>query len=89
MRTKVNWNEELYQNFIKYAMLSERDQEILRMRIMEFTMTEIADETGWSLSTVKRRVDGLIKKYDEVQKKHPDIFPPKRLSEEERYMDEH
>lgn len=89
MRTRVNWNEELYQNFIKYAMLSERDQEILRMRIMEYTMTEIADETGWSLSTVKRRVDGLLKKYDEVQSQHPDIFPPKRLSEEEQYMDTH
>lgn len=89
MKTKVNWNEELYRDFTKYAMLSERDQEILRMRIMEFTMTEIADETGWSLSTVKRRVENLLKKYDEVQAKHPDIFPQARLSEKELYMDTH
>ena len=89
MKTKVNWNEELYQNFSKYAMLSERDQEILRMRIMEFTMTEIAVETGWSLSTVKRRVEILLDKYDDVQEKYPDIFPPKRLSEKEQYMNTH
>lgn len=89
MKTKVNWNEELYQNFVKYAMLSKDYQNILRMRIMEFTMTEIADETGWSLSTVKRRVEKLLDKYDEVQAKYPDIFPPKRLSDKELYMDTH
>lgn len=89
MRTKVNWNEELYQNFVRYAMLSQDYQNILRMRIMEFTMTEIAEETGWSLSTVKRRVESLLRKYDEVQVQHPDIFPPKRLSVEEQYMDTH
>lgn len=89
MRTKVNWNEKLYQDFSRYAMLSERDQDILRMRIMEYTMTEIADETGWSLSTVKRRVDSLLKKYDKVQAEHPDIFPAKRMSEKERYMNTH
>lgn len=89
MKTRVNWNEDLYQNFTKKAMLSERDQQILRMRIMEYTMTEIADSTGWSLSTVKRRVERLLAKYDEVQAKHPDIFPQARLSEKELYMDTH
>lgn len=89
MKTRVNWNEELYQNFSRYAMLSERDEQILRMRIMEYTMTEIAEETGWSLSTVKRRVENLLKKYDEVQAKYPEIFPPKRLSEKEQYMNTH
>ena len=89
MRRKVNWNEELYQNFVKYAMLNEDYQTILRMRIMEYTMTEIAYSTGWCLSTVKRRVDVLLEKYDKIQAQYPDIFPPAEESETEKYMNTH
>lgn len=89
MKTKVNWDEELYQNFLKYAILTDREKEVLRLRIMEYTMTEISETIKWSLSTVKRDVDTLLEKYDRVQAKHPDIFPPKRLSEKEQYMNTH
>lgn len=88
-KTKVNWNERLYKEFISYGMLGKREQEVLRMRIMEYTVTEIAESTGWSKRTVNRVIDTLLRKYNEVYRDHPDVFPAPKLSAKEKYMNTH
>ncbi len=88
-RTRVNWNEVLYRNFCELAMLDEREREILRMRIMGYTVSEMSETTGWSARTVHRIINTLYQKYNELYPKYSDILPEPKTSKEEEYMDTH
>lgn len=88
MRTTVNWNEGLYMLFISKMMLSRIEREVLRCRIMEYTVSEIADELGVSKSTVDRTVKKLRIKYDKLRTMDSTL-PPRRMSEKEIFMDTH
>ena len=87
MRTTVNWNEDLYMLFISKMMLSRLEREVLRCRIMEYTVTEISDELGVSKSTVDRTVRKLRLKYDRLREMD-ETLPPRRMSDKEQWMDE-
>ena len=87
-RTTVNWNEELYETFCKKAMLSRFEKDILRLRIMEASNSEIVEITHASESTVIRTVNKLRQKYDKLQAKCPEL-PKRRMSEKEKWMDTH
>lgn len=75
-RTAAFWTEDLLNKFIRVAMLSPEECEIIRLRIRSYTLTEIASATGLSTSTVSRRVKLLKDKYDEVEVEYG--FPPRR-----------
>lgn len=87
MKTTVNWNENLYMLFINKMMLSRLEREVLRCRIMQYTVTEIAEELCVSKSTVDRTVKKLRLKYDKLRTIEPSL-PPRRMSEMEKWMDE-
>lgn len=89
MKTTVSWNEELYMIFCKSAMLSDLEREVLRLRIMEATVSEISDELGVSKSTVDRTVKKLREKYDELQANSNGTLRPRRMTDKEIYMDTH
>lgn len=87
MKTTVSWNESLYMLFINKMMLSRLEREVLRCRIMEYTVTEISEELGVSKSTVDRTVKKLRLKYDKLREMDSTL-PPRRMSDKEKWMDE-
>ena len=88
MRTTVNWNEVLYDEFVRIAMLSPFYADVLRLRIMEHTISEIAEIENCDERTISRAVAYLREKYDSVQP-YSDKLPKRRTSEKEIYMDSH
>lgn len=88
MKTTVNWNEELYDIFCRKAMLPKFERDVLRLRIMEKSNSEIMDILHCSESTVIRKVNVLRQKYDKLQAKDNSL-PKRRISEKETWMDTH
>lgn len=86
MAQQVPWNETIYTEFCKAAMLSEIEREILRTRIMGYSITRQAELLCVSESTVNRIISKLKKKYDAVQK-NSDLLPERRSSAAETWMD--
>lgn len=88
-KTTVAWNETFYDNFCRVAMLSQDEREVLRCRIMGYSITEISMYTNISTAKVSRLVQALRKKYDQVQKHYPNLLPVRRETEQERWQDTH
>lgn len=82
----VPWNEILYLEFGKLAMLSDIEKEVLRTRIMGYTITQQSMILNVSESTVNRIIAQLKQKYDDVQK-YSDKLSERRTSSQEDYMD--
>lgn len=89
MAKQVPWNEEIYITFCKLGMLTELEREVLRMRIMGFSVIQTSMELDTSVSTVNRIVALLKQKYDNVQPLAPDKLPPRKSSAKETWMDTH
>lgn len=88
MSKQVPWNEDIYTEFSRLAMLSDIEKEILRTRIMGYSITWQAMHFNISESSVNRIISRLKKKYDLVQP-YSDKLPKRRKSAEEVYMDNH
>lgn len=88
MSNQVPWNEVIYREFCKLAMLNVVEREVLRTRIMGYSITQQAAEFNVSESTINRIIKRLKDKYDQVQPLS-DCLPARRMSEEERWMDTH
>lgn len=86
MTKQVNWNEVIYDEFSKLAMLNEFEKEVLRTRIMGYSIVQQSTVLNCSTSTVSRTVAELKKKYDQVQP-HSEHLPLRRTSKEEIWMD--
>lgn len=86
MTKQVPWNEAIYSEFCKLAMLSTIEREVLRTRIMGHSITQQSIEFNLSRSTINRIISNLKRKYDEVQKLS-DKLPERRSSAEETWMD--
>lgn len=89
MAHQVHWTKDVYNNFIEMAMLSPKEVKVLEMRVRNCTITETAIALNCSESSIHRMVNLLKKKYDVVQKEHPEMFPKRRVSDQEKYMDTH
>ena len=89
MSKQVVWTHDVMTNFIKMALLTEDEIFILESRVKGWTVTQQAMKLNKSESSVHRSINLLKKKYDIVQKEHPDMFPPRRSSAKETYMDTH
>lgn len=86
MAHQVPWNELIYSEFSKLAMLTPFEREVLRMRIMGYGIIKTSLELNVSESTVSRTVALLKKKYDLVQPLS-DKLPKRRHSKQETWMD--
>lgn len=89
MSKQVPWNEEIYRNFCDLAMLSAKEKEVLRMRIMNYSVTETSMSLHISESSVARIVKRLKVKYDKVQPLSEGKLPPRKYSAKETWMDTH
>lgn len=88
MARQVPWNEEIYIEFSRLAMLSDLEKEILRTRIMGFSISQQAMEFNISERSVSRIISVLKRKYDAVQPKSSKL-PPRKSSSAEEWMDTH
>lgn len=89
MAHQVHWTERIVSEFCSKAMLSEDEVFILVTRVKGWTVTKQSMELHCSEQRVHRLIAGLKRKYDVVQAEFPDIFPVRRVSAKETYMDEH
>lgn len=88
MAHQVLWTDKLTEEFIQRAALSEDEAYIMRTRARGYTVTQQALALGLSESTIHRMISKLKIKYDAVQKEHPDLFPVRKTSKVEQFMDE-
>lgn len=88
-KTTVPWNEQFYDNFCQKGMLNKDEREVLRCRIMGYSITQISMCARMSTAKVSRIVKDLRIKYDAVQKVYPDLLPIRKETEQERWQDTH
>lgn len=70
-------------------MLSPEECYIMESRCKNVSVTAQAIHLNCSESSVHRMIALLKKKYDAVQREHPDKFPPRKYSAKETWMDTH
>lgn len=85
---KLIWTRYSYEKFVHEGFLSEFEQRVLETRIKGMTVLQQADHFHCSKSTIEKTITVLKKKYDEVQKRCPDL-PLRKRSLQEQYMDTH
>lgn len=77
MAQQVPWDQQILDEFIRRALLSEEDQWILRSRIGGMSRSQQAEHLGLSERSVDRRISRLKSKYDHVQPGSSGL-PPRR-----------
>jgi len=87
MAHQVIWTDKLTEDFCRLAMLSEEESFIIKTRARGYTISYQAMQLNRSEAWVHKCVANLKKKYDNVQKEHPDKFPLRRISKTEDFMD--
>lgn len=87
MAHQVKWTKDIVREFSDKAMLSEDEIFVLVTRVKGVPISIQAQELHCSESTVNRIVSNLKKKYDIVQKENPDLFPERKKSAKEDWMD--
>lgn len=85
---QVMWTNRVLEEFIKQACLSEDEAFIMRTRVKDnWPISKQAIHLNRSEQCIHKMVARLKKKYDAVQKESPDIFPVRKKSSKELYMD--
>lgn len=77
MAQQVPWDQQILDEFIRRALLSEEDQWLLRSRIDGMSRSQQAEHLGLSERSVDRRISRLKSKYDHVQPGSSGL-PPRR-----------
>lgn len=88
MSKQVLWNKVLLDEFVRLGGLTSEEEEIMRTRMMGWTITQQSIELGMSKSKIDKIIKRLKIKYDMVQP-HSDLLPPRKSSAKETYMDTH
>ena len=89
IKKQVPWTKSRIDKFVELGMLNEEQEYLMRSRVRGATVTEQAMHLNCDPSTIHRKIKKIKEIYDVVQKEHADIFPPRRTSKEEEYMDTH
>lgn len=89
MAKQIKWTKKTFEDFCTYGMLNSDEIYILESRIKGTPISIQASHLCCSESTVSRTIAMMKKRYDAVQKQHPDLFPPRKYSAKETWMDEH
>lgn len=77
MAQQVPWDQQILDEFIRRALLSEEDHWLLRSRIGGMSRSQQAEHLGLSERSVDRRISRLKSKYDHVQPGSSGL-PPRR-----------
>jgi len=88
MSKEVPWNKLIVETFVDEALLTQDEEMILRTRVAGWTRIQQSEQLGMSLSTVDRIIKSLKYKYDNVQK-YCVMLPPRKMSDTEKWLDEH
>lgn len=88
MSHEVLWTDRLTEEFIAKGALSQDEAYIMRSRTRGYTVQQQSEHLKKSTATISRMVSLLKRKYDAVQKEYPDMFPVRKKSKIEKYMDE-
>lgn len=88
MAHQVVWTTKVLKSFEELANLTEEECYIMESRCKNVTVTSQALHLHCSEARVHKMISNLKKKYDVVQKEHPDVFPVRKKSQKEKYMDE-
>ena len=67
--------------FIVHGCLNYEEAEIVKLRTAKVSREKIADKLHISVSTLDKRIKHLKDVYDEVQRQHPELELPTRLSD--------
>lgn len=86
MSHQVPWNKIILEEFIKEAMLTKEEEEVMRTRVAGWTRVEQSMKLGMSTQKIDRIIKRLKVKYDNVAAYDP-ILPPRKFSIQEVYMD--
>lgn len=86
MAHQVCWTKTIVEEFIREAMLSPEEEEIIRTRAAGWTRTEQAMRLNMSVDKVDKIIARLKVKYDAAQMYNP-LLPPRKTSAQETYMD--
>lgn len=86
-RNEIRWNKNIFDAFVREAMLNDYQIKLLESRIKGDTVKKQALKFHASESTIAREIKHLKQLYDVVQRQHPDEFPVRKNSKEETYMD--
>lgn len=89
MAKQVIWTQKVLESFIELGGLNETEEYIMRSRCKNITVLEQSEHLHCSPATVNRTIADLKARYDAVQKEYPNIFPVRKSSKQEKYMDEH
>jgi len=89
--TQVPWTKDRVDMFIEMAMLDDDEAYIIRSRVHKIPVSVQARYLDYSESTIHAMVRKLKLKYDVVQRQvnDPKIFPPRKFSKDEVWMDLH
>ena len=87
MAHQVKWTKRLLEDFYDLALLNDDEKYLMESRIKGVPVSLQAVHLCCSDATVHRMIAKIKIKYDNVQKEHPDKFPPRRTSKEEKWMD--
>lgn len=87
MAKQVRWCKKTFDDFCEYGMLNSDEIYILKSRIEGVPISEQAYYLNVSPSTVDRMISKMKKKYDHVQRLYPELFPPRKFSVKETWMD--
>ena len=88
MAKQVIWTQKVLESFIELGGLNSDEEYIMRSRCKNVTVLEQSHHLHCSPATVNRIIADLKVRYDTVQKEYPDIFPIRKTSKQEKYMDE-
>lgn len=70
----ILWNKIILDEFIRLALLTDLEEQILRTQIKGWCRTKQSMEFNISIETVDRVLKSIRKKYDSVQP-HSEILP--------------
>lgn len=89
MSNEIHWSKRVEEEFIKRGNLTEEQIFLLRTRIQKKPISWQSQQLNVSTRTIDRMIRQMKHIYDIVQQESPDIFPPRKVSSEEKYMDTH
>lgn len=89
MAHQVIWTKKILETFIREGELTPLEEAIMRTRVKGWKRTKQAEELNLSISALDGYIRALKKKYDAVQREHPEEMPKRKASAAELYMDKY
>lgn len=86
MWSKIPWTKTMLDKFLEEALLTKEEEQVLRTRIAGWSIVRQSMEMGFSTATISRMVKNIVNKYNAIQPKFPDVFPPFKESKYEKAL---